>query len=118
VLIIRDDQLEIFRKEKRQNFYDHIESVLRNKIPKLHDQPSDQIQSLIVKSRDLASRYGFFQPEDLECFMIYCGQYGGAFGETPQTSWANPILENWSITPKEKIDQLDALGHLAKDINS
>ncbi len=118
MLIIREDQLEIFRKAKRQKFYKHIESILRSKIPRLQERSSSEIQSLIEKARNSASGYGFFRKEDLERFMIYAGQYGEDFGKTPQTSWATPILENWSIPPKEKLDQLDALGHLRKEIDS
>ncbi|WP_164018040.1 hypothetical protein [Pyxidicoccus trucidator] len=110
MLVIRDDQIAALRQARGEAFERRVEALLRAQLPEWRDAPEGMVRQLVTAARARAARHAIFQPADLERFILYAGRYGADLGETPETGWARPILEDRSRLGRQKLDALDALG--------
>ena len=108
MLIIRKQQIEAFRQAKIDRFDRQMEAVLREKIMRCREMQSNQLRELIRAGREKAERLWLYEVEDVKRFLVYVGIYGREFADTPETSWAAPVLAN-GAPGNERLDELDRI---------
>ena len=109
MLVIRKEQMAAFRQAQVRRHDRELEEVLREKVPECRQKTSQVLRDLVSAGRKRAEHFQIFHPDDVKRFIIYVGRYGLEFGDTPESSWATPILSQLSTSGCERMDQIDEI---------
>jgi hypothetical protein len=108
MLIIRKEQMEVFRRYVLQQFEDRMVTHLRTAChERLNDMPEAELRTMIQYGIAKADGYGVKAEDDVQRYLELMVVYGSDFDTNPQTSWAGDILRTANLAGSVKIDRMD-----------
>ena len=108
MLVIRKEQMEVFRAYMLEQFENRMLTHLRSAFPdQARDMPELDLRSLIHTGIENADKYGIVDEVDIRHYLEYMLIYGLDFDTNPSTSWAGIILRNPELTGTDKMAQID-----------
>ncbi|MGP0017962.1 MAG: hypothetical protein ACLPHP_05295 [Candidatus Sulfotelmatobacter sp.] len=105
MLIIRSEQIEIFRRDQLRQFEDDMVVHLWSRFgghPLLGNE--ERLRSVIREAVSAAASYGLVYEVDVRRFVEFILEYGTDF---PLAEWAAPILNDARLSGSAKMDRID-----------
>lgn len=104
MLIIRDEQMKVFKQYAEQNFVNSVVKQLRVKHAKaVKDLPEDKLYKRVEYGIQRAREYGFTWKNNLIAFVILMFEIAPDFDSYPAFQ---RYLEDKNLLPYEKMDLL------------
>lgn len=108
MLVIREEQMEVFKKVAIENFenrmFKHLRTVFSIQTMTLNDY---ELLKLIQVGIYNSKKYGMKMEWDIRRYLECSVLYGWDFDENPKTKWARKILNDQSINAREKMDKIE-----------
>lgn len=107
MLIIKKEQMEIFKTLLTQEFENkmlhHLSSVFPEQTIDLDDK---ELLQLIQTGINKSKKYAIEMESDICRYLESSVLHGWDFDENPNTAWAGEILQDQSISAREKMDKI------------
>ena len=108
MLVIRKQQMDVFRNYEIKKFEDRMVLHLRSGFPEQTKTiPEQALREMILTGIDKAESYKVTDEVDVERFLECIMRYGSDFDTDPNISWAAEILRDESFTGTEKMNQIN-----------
>jgi hypothetical protein len=108
MLVIRKEQMEVFKKAEIEYFENrmlkHLRSVFPIQTKIIND---DELLKLIQVGINNSQKYGIKMEWDIRRYLECSVLYGWDFDENQKTKWATEILSDQSIDGKIKMDKIE-----------
>jgi hypothetical protein len=107
-MIIRKEQMEIFRKIAAQDFENEMVEHLRSRFSeKLKSMENTVLRSLIQSGIDQAKEYKVEKRRDVRRYLECMIQYGVDFDRNKKTLWAVSILNDQGLSGTLKMNRIE-----------
>lgn len=107
MLIIRNEQLEVFRQYALVQFINNMAQYLRVTYSQQTSSLSEaELQSEIRAGIKHAAKYNVRFQYDVQQFLSQRMEFGADFDTKPETAWMAEILNDEGLSPTEKMDAL------------
>ena len=101
MLVIRQEQMEVFQAEARRTFEDAMVAHLAAFSPQLHRAVGDAaLRSAVQLGMTKAASYGFDQRGPVRLYLELMLLFGSRFDTDPQYPWASEILSDRDGAPQ------------------
>ena len=108
MLIIRPEQIEIFKQVEIKKFENRMLKHLRAVFPvQTKTSNDDELLKLIQVGIDHSLKYGITMEWDIRRYLECSVLYGWDFDQNPETKWAIDILNDSSLDAREKMDKIE-----------
>ena len=108
MLILREQQLKVFREQQVERFYQRAIAELRNELPESCACVNDAVLLKHVKAgTEKAHSLGLFDPLDIIRFLKVFITVGVDFECNQDCEWISEIVDNHDLLVCEKLDQLE-----------
>jgi hypothetical protein len=110
MLVIRQEQMEVFRRAALRDYLNWVVYRLRGEFEAEVGHLSDpDLEDFIWKATDTANRFGITLQPDAARFVEYAACFGLDFGSVSALPGAQQILRRSDVDGHAKIALLDAL---------
>lgn len=107
-MIIRNEQMDAFRKAQQDRFFRNILKNTREHHPGLcADKSDDSVLQTIAWAAKKARTYSLIMPEDVTRFVYFILRYGRDYASCSDMSWAVDILNDLSLIGSQKLDRIE-----------
>lgn len=109
MLLIREAQMDQFRREVREQFIDRASRTVAAHWPAVaRDTAPAGLRALVARALAAGEMLGFLTETQALRFVNLTVALGEGFETQPRCSWARPILTNTALSPDSKLDLLFA----------
>ena len=109
-LVIRDQQMDAFRRDRERQFENRALDHLRRNLPRntTAQLGEDALRSSIRKAITKGRVYEITEEYDFLRYLNLMHALGSEFDTDPRYPWAAGILNNEKLTARRKLDMLTA----------
>ena len=108
MLIIRDEQLEVFTNLLQTPFENRVMRRLRERFPRQTKAlPGEKLREHVREQIARAKSYGLRSKRDICRYIDYTFVFSPDFDRSPKTSWARAILCARKLSGAEKMQRID-----------
>jgi len=108
MLVLRQEQLNAFRKYKEKAFIQNASAFLAKKFPDKSPIHTIDLESIIKKGILKAESYEIKTETGILSFLIFMFLWSYDFDINPHYQWCIPTLTDKKLSEKEKIEYLNA----------
>jgi hypothetical protein len=109
MLLIRNDQLEVFQGNAQKAFDESMLAHLRRRFPADFARIGEsQVRRVISEGMVRAAKHAIVTRNDIREFIYLMVVLGSGFADDPQLPWAGEVLGDTAIPPSERVGVLQA----------
>ncbi len=110
MLIIRKEQMDLFRAAMRKRFETRMVEHIRQTFPeRTRDVSDERIYNAVQESMRKAESFGIELEDDIRRFIEYLVIYGTQLDIKEDIRWLGEILRREDLNGTEKMDMIDDL---------